>query len=102
MGTRHQVDAGRYHRSGMDQGADGRWTLHRVWQPHVKRQLGRFGRAGDEEQQANYSGSRAWSRLVEGSEVAVAVGIEIQRAIVLENEENGDHQAKVADDVDDQ
>ena len=38
-----QVDAGRHHRRGVDEGGDGRRAFHRVGEPGVERQLGGLG-----------------------------------------------------------
>ena len=41
------VDAGRDHRRGVDQGADGRRAFHGVGKPDIKRKLGGFARGSD-------------------------------------------------------
>ena len=48
-----RVHTRRHHRRGMDHGADGRRTFHRVWQPDMQRELCRFTNCTDEEQQAD-------------------------------------------------
>ena len=47
--ARDQVDAGRDHRRGVDQGADRRRALHGVRQPHVQRELRRLARGAGED-----------------------------------------------------
>ena len=40
----HQKDTGRYHGSGVDEGAHRRGAFHSVGKPYVQRELGRFAR----------------------------------------------------------
>ena len=42
MVAHDHVDAGRDHRGGMDERADGRGALHRIRQPRIERNLRRF------------------------------------------------------------
>nr|GEU28382.1 hypothetical protein [Tanacetum cinerariifolium] len=50
--ARHHEDAGGHHRCGVDQGRDRGRTFHRVRQPHVQRELGRFTHGADEQADA--------------------------------------------------
>ena len=47
-----EVDAGRDHRRGVDEGGDGRRAFHRVGQPDVQRELRRLADAAEEDAQA--------------------------------------------------
>ena len=51
VGPRHQVDAGRHHRGGVDQGGDRRGPGHGVGQPGVERDLRRLAGAAEEQEQ---------------------------------------------------
>ena len=59
-----EVDAGRDHRRGVDEGADRRRAFHRVGQPHVQRELRRLADAAEEDAQPGRrpAASRASSR----------------------------------------
>ena len=48
----HQKHPRSHHGGGMDQGGDGRGTLHGVRQPHMERKLGGLGHGAHEHQQA--------------------------------------------------
>ena len=53
------VHAGRDHRRGVDQRADGRGAFHRVGQPDVQRELGALAARAEHQQQANRRGQPA-------------------------------------------
>ena len=56
----HEVKPGVDHRCGVDEGGDGRWALHGVGQPYVKRELRGFANRPDEHQpEGPGKGSRA-------------------------------------------
>src|SRR5262249_38800146 len=89
----------------MDEGAYRRWAFHSVWKPHIQGQLRRFGSTSEKEQQADNGCRYSWDAssryLVEDSYVAIIRKV-VERPIMLENKEDGNHQAKVTDDIDDQ
>ena len=97
--ARDQVDAGGDHRRRVDQGGDRGRALHRVREPGVERHLRRLRERADEQQAA--AGHevgvvvRELARRVERAE-------EVERAGRLEDEVGAEHQADVADDVDDE
>ena len=49
----HHVYAGRNHRGGVDERADGRGAFHRVGQPNVQRKLRAFAARPGHQQQTN-------------------------------------------------
>ncbi len=56
QGTGHQVYAGSHHGSGVDQGANRRWTFHGVGQPDVEGELGGLARGSQEYQDGGGGG----------------------------------------------
>jgi len=52
------VDAGGDHGGSVDERADGRWTLHRIGQPDVERNLSRFSSGACEKKQSD--GGENW------------------------------------------
>ena len=100
MQAADQVHAGGHHRRRVDQRGDRRRALHRVREPGVERDLGGLRERADQDQ--DHPGDEA--RVVLG-ERALHVGE--QRAVVehahrAEDEERAEHEADVADDVDDE
>ena len=98
--ARDQVDAGGDHRRRVDQGGDRRRALHRVREPRVQRHLGGLRERADEQQDAARrrgrrrcgAKPRAPARSRRGSPACPC----------SEDEERPEHQADVADDVDDE
>ena len=52
-GSRHHVDTRRYHCCRVDQGANRRGTLHRIGQPHIKRELRRLAGSSCKQEKAD-------------------------------------------------
>ncbi len=98
MHARDQVDAGGDHRGGVDQRGHRRRALHRVGKPRVQRDLRGLGERADEQQQAGDDDRRPVVRevLMDGVEHRE----ELHRPGVAEDDERGDHEADVTDDVD--
>src|SRR5689334_1882091 len=89
----------------MDQSADGGGAFHGVGQPNVKRKLGRFaGGAHEEEQRSDSEGAKDAPGFVRP--ILFADLIEelrkVQRLEGLEEQEHAQHEAEVADAVDDE
>src|SRR4029077_12891524 len=99
----YDVNTGRDHGGGVNQGADRRGAFHGVRQPDVEGKLRGFSARAHEEQQA---------RDGEHAEMAHGVGgkrrgfrekrNEIERAEGSEEQEHAEHETKVADAVDDE
>src|SRR6266436_1343795 len=101
IGTSDEIHARRDHGCSMDECADRCWTFHCIGQPHIQRQLRGFGGTRDEEQQADDRCDTTGRCLVENP-YSVRAGKVIQRTVIFEHQEDGDHQAEVTNDVDDQ
>src|SRR5712691_8700792 len=90
----------------MDECANWCWAFHCIWKPHIQWQLRRFCGTGEKEQQADNRCRYRWDAplcyLVEDSYITIAIRKVVERPIVFEDEEDGNHQAKVADDIDNQ
>jgi hypothetical protein len=98
--ARDQVDAGRDHGGGVDEGGDRRRALHGVREPGVQRDLGGL-REGADEEEDEPRGQRAVVRgEVPGGRVEGAQ--EVQRVRVAEDDEGAQDEADVADHVDDE
>ncbi len=93
--ARDQIDAGRHHRGRVDQRGHGGRAFHRVGQPGVKRNLRRFGRAADEERRADQQHEAGRERAGLCEDVP-----ERDRTRLLEQREDREHDADVAEDVD--
>ena len=104
--ARDHKDASRHHGRRMDERGDGRRALHRVREPGVEQELGRFAHRAHEEQQA-----RKRHRVpVEADEVNSLAGepgrsgkhlIVCDRSRQLKGEEDAEREAEVAHTVDD-
>ena len=93
-----QIDPGRDHRGGVDQGADRSRTLHRVGKPDVKRELGRLADRSAEEAETHEGespgvfGHRA--RLKSAKNLANRESVKVRV-----NEVETDGEPKIADPV---
>src|SRR5579875_2687412 len=83
----------------MDQGTDGGRTFHSIRQPHIEWQLSGFSGTGNEEEQADRRCSSAASRY--GTNAAKDAS-KVNLAIIGKDQKDCQHQAEVADDVDDE
>ena len=92
--ARNEIDAGRDHRCGVDERGDRRRALHRVGKPCVQRDLRRLRCRADEEPGAD----RVEQRRAECRRRRECVG-EADRVDVRDDEEDREHDADVADDV---
>ena len=95
-----QVDAGGHHRRRVDQRGDRRRALHRVREPRVQRYLRGLRERADEDQDHR----RDERRVVPGERLLDALeqlGV-VEHAHLAEQEERAEHEADVADDVDDE
>src|SRR6185503_19254431 len=100
MAAGDHVDACRNHGGGVNEGGDRRGAFHRVGQPDVKGNLGRFAGGSDDEQEGN-GGEKAavpFGMLRDGGE---DVG-EVEIAEVGNDQEHREKKAEVADAVDDE
>ena len=105
MCARNQVNTGCYHGCRVDESTDRSGALHGIWQPHIEWQLCRFRRTGDKEAQGDdcLKHGPGTCRVKNGKDAITAgVIVEVQCAILFEDKENSDHEAKVTYDVDDQ
>ena len=94
-----QVDPGRDHGGGVDEGRDRRRALHGVGQPVEQRDLGRLA-GGGQEQQQHRRGGRAAAQVRELPEDAAArAALVLDRPGLLEDQEDGEQEADVADPV---
>ncbi len=93
-----QIDARRDHRRRVDQRGDRGRALHRVGEPGVEGQLSGLGERTDQEEEADRD-----DRAVVGLEVARRIlehGQVVEGAKLTEDEERGQDESDVADDVD--
>ena len=97
--SRDQIDTGRDHRRRMDERRHGRRAFHRVRQPGVQRELRALGECSDRKEHAHQRDQRATGgkRLRAREDVRQA-----QRVRVEHDQERGDHQSNVADDLGDE
>ncbi len=96
-----EVDAGGHHRGGVDQGGDRRRALHRVRQPGVERDLRGLRERADQQQDA--AGDERAVVRVERARVDLGERAEeVERAAVAQDEEGPEHEADVAEHVDDE
>ena len=98
-GTRHQVDAGRDHGGGMDEGRDRGRAGHGIRQPDIQRDLGGFAGHADQQEQGDEQdhaggGSRNLGSLHEDI-------IELEAAESPEHGECRQQEAEIADAVGD-
>src|SRR5690242_16186429 len=95
---RHDVDTRGNHRRRVNQGADGRWALHCVWQPNVKRKLGRFANRARKKKQADRGNDAQviFDRRVVLRQRLEDAGI-FDRMKGGEHEQNADHETHVTD-----
>ena len=114
-----EEDARSHHGRGVDEGGDGRRSLHGVWQPGVQEELRRLAHRAHEEQQAD-GGDRALLVELHAEEVDHGLGrvrrarlreevlgigedgVEIDRAEQHEDAEDAQREAEIADAVDDE
>ena len=104
---RHHEDAGGHHGRRVDQGGDGRRALHRVRQPGVEQELRRFAHRAHEQQEAGdrhrvQVGAEDVNRRMRKSRRGGENLVEADRTGQLENEEDAEQEAEVADAVDDE
>ncbi len=92
----HQVDPGRDHRGGVDEGRDGRRAFHGVRQPGIERDLGRLAHGAAEQQQPDGDEGGLAHRGEVGEH-----GVVLETAGALVDEEQGDEEGGVADPVED-
>ena len=92
----HEVDAGRDHRRGVDQGADRRRAFHGVGQPHVQRELGRLAGRPAEEQKTGEGDIEVAVRACVRIEICENA-LEIQAARRQPQHQNAEEHAHIAD-----
>ena len=87
----------------MNESRDRRWAFHRIRQPDVEWNLGGFSRSTDHEQNTNRGQqSHAHRPVLEAALHSSEDLREIERAKVLDHQEQSDEKTKVADAVDDE
>jgi hypothetical protein len=95
-----QVDPGGHHRRRVDEGADRRRALHRVRKPGVERDLRRLGHGTAEEPERDEHRER---RVVaEGLGRGGEDGLEVERADLLNEDEEREDEGRIADRVHDE
>src|SRR5690242_17914955 len=100
IGTRNKIYSCGDHCCRVDERADRRWTFHCIWEPHIERQLCRFRRTRYKEQQTNCVCGFVSRQLAEDTHAAAIIE-EVQCAEISEDEEDGKHQGKITDNIDD-
>jgi hypothetical protein len=99
--TGDHVNACGDHGGGMDQGADGGGTSHRVREPDIERDLRGFAAGADQKEQSD-RGDPAW-RGFDGQRFRLREDLaEIERAEMDRDEEDGERESEVADAVHDE
>ena len=96
-------DAGSHHRCRMNQSRNRRGALHRVWQPDMQGELGRFAHGADKQADANHGDQHplsSWKPKLGqltgfGKHFAV-----IQRAGIRHDEADAQNKAKVTHSID--
>ena len=96
-----EVDAGRHHRGGVDQGGDRGRALHRVGQPRLQRQLRRLRDGAHEQQQRDPVGRVAADRDARATRLPEHRQV-VGRVDVVPDHEDRERDPDVADGVHDE
>ena len=92
-----QIDACGHHRGGVNEGGHGRGAGHSIWQPHIQRKLRRLSCRSQHQQKHDGRGGGGGHNRSVGEDVGVA-----ERAERAESQEDGHHEAEIADTVGDE
>ena len=94
-----QVDPGRDHGGGVDEGRDRRRALHGVGQPVEQRDLGRLAGGGQEQEQHRRRGRAAAQVRQLPEDAAARAALVLDRPGLLEDQEDGEQEPGVTDAV---
>src|SRR5579864_5835072 len=86
----------------MDEGRDWRWAFHGVGKPDVERNLGRLPRGANHQQETDGGQQSGAGFFYSHASNGLKYVAEVQRAEVLDHQEERDEKAEVADAVDDE
>ena len=105
--ARHQEHAGGDHGGGVDEGRHRGRAFHRVRQPHMQAELGRFAHRADEQQHADdFEGAEIGAEQVVAVVLVLADGgenaVEADGAEDHEQQGDAEREAEIADAVDDE